>query len=146
MLPEIFGKAYGDLVQEKTVVILTPAAKRLLGGLCQREYSQLTIGAVVDQLTDDPDAQLTLKKKLKGKNPSTDAKHLMRILNVDQQEADLYAYFVQEAAVWQDFQNLLMLNNRLGADAEEELLKKIDTAIICEDIPKMTVISGEGVA
>ena len=67
MLPVILGKTYENLVQEKKTITLTSPAKRLLGGISQRDYDKRSIASVIEELTSDPDIRTALGKRLKAR-------------------------------------------------------------------------------
>lgn len=139
-LHRIFGKAYDDVVTIKMEPKLSAPAARMLAKLWQREYVETSFAELISQLPVDEKTRAVLAKKLKGVNPETDKKTLMQKGGMDEETAGYYAYFLAEAKVWTDFQNLLQLN---GSSADE-VMTVINSAVVVEETPKITVIPAEG--
>lgn len=139
-LPTIFGKAYDDAVTEKTDYTLSAPAKRMLIGLYKGNFIRATVKEVVNQMagvTDDERKQLL--KKCKGINYDKDVENIRKFTDLSEEDAKEYAYLIAEAAVWQDFCNLLTLN---GIDDEaqiNDILMKIQSAFVVEDSTKISL-------
>ena len=145
MLKIIFGKAYPDVVKEETTYKLSASAKRLLAAIYNGEYiKDSSVDEILNSLPLDEKSFNALKKKLKGINYNTDVKNLMKFAGIDEDEARENAYLVSEAVAWQNFKNLLTINNR---DFDDEIVKSavdtIDSAITVEQIPKITFTAAE---
>lgn len=143
-LREVFGIAYGDAITEEVKYKVSAPAARMLAGLWQGNYTQMTVAQVIDQLPAGEDAKLALRKKLKGANYANDKKNLMAIGGFDEDEAESYAYFISEAAVWESFVRILEANQIKGDEAVNHLLNQIGGACIVEESPKVTVEIREG--
>ena len=135
-LHQIFGKSYNDVVTIKMEPKLSAPASRMLIKLWQREYVKTSINEIIMQIPVDEKTRAVLSKKLKGVNPETDKKALMSKGGMDEETANYYAYFLAEARVWTDFNNLLQLN---GSDANE-ILTIINSAVVVEATPKITIV------
>lgn len=142
-LREVFGVAYGDAITEEIKYKVSAPAARMLTGLWQGNYTEMTVAQVIDQLPANEDTKAALRKKLKGANYSNDKKNLIAIGGFDEAEAESYAYFIAEAAVWESFQRLLEANG-LDCAASEHMLNQIAGACIVEEAPKVTVEIREG--
>lgn len=139
MLRSIFGKAYPDMVKEEIKYSLTAPAKRLMTNLCTGKYIRQSFEEAVEQLPVEEDIRKKLAKKLKGANFDTDKKNLINIGELSEEDAAEYAYLLCEAAAWQSFVTLMKLN---GVDTEEELeelLVKINTSMIVDETPKVSI-------
>lgn len=127
--------AYPDLVKEETKYSLTTAGTRLLGGICKRDYIRYTVDEALGQIADKEHLPVLLKK-VRGKNFETDKRGFMAVLGCGEAEAERNAYFVAEAAVWQEFDRL---TQELSWDEREELIGKIDAAVSVTEQPKIQV-------
>lgn len=139
-LPTIFGKAYEDAVTEKTDYTLSAPAKRMLIGLYKGNFIRATVKEVVDQMagvTDDERKQLL--KKCKGINYDKDVENIRKFTDLSEEDAKEYAYLIAEAAVWQDFCNLLTLNGISDETQIKDILMKIQSAFVVEDSTKISL-------
>lgn len=139
-LPTIFGKAYEDAVTEKTDYTLSAPAKRMLIGLYKGNFIRATVKEVIDQMagvTDDERKQLL--KKCKGINYDKDVENIRKFTDLSEEDAKEYAYLIAEAAVWQDFCNLLTLNGISDKTQIDDILMKIQSAFVVEDSTKISL-------
>lgn len=139
-LPTIFGKAYEDAVTEKTDYTLSAPAKRMLIGLYKGNFIRATVKEVIDQMagvTDDERKQLL--KKCKGINYDKDVENIRKFTDLSEEDAKEYAYLIAEAAVWQDFCNLLTLNGIADEAQIKDILMKIQSAFVVEDSTKISL-------
>lgn len=141
-LPMIFGKAYEDAVTEKTDYSLSAPAKRMLIGLWTGNYVRCTVKEVIEQMNGVSDEERKqLLKKCKGINYDKDVSNILKFTSLSEEDAKEYAYLISDAAVWQDFKNLLTIN---GIDDEEQIndiLQKIQSAFVVEDSTKISLSS-----
>lgn len=138
-LPLIFGKAYKDAVIEKTEYTLSAPAKRMLIGLWKGNFVKCTIKKVIEQMngvSDDERKQLV--KKCKGINYDKDVNNILKFTNLSEEDAKEYAYLISEAAVWQDFKNLLTVNGMEESHIDDILLK-IQSSFVVEDSTKISL-------
>ena len=140
MLKVIFGKAYSDVVKEEVTYKLSASAKRLLAAIYNGEYiKDGSIDEILKSLNLDDRSFNALKKKLKGANYDTDVKNFIKFAGLDECEAKENAYLVSEAIAWQNFKNLLTLNNQdFNDEIIESAVDTIDSAVTVEQIPKIT--------
>lgn len=139
-LPTIFGKAYEDAVTEKTEYNLSAPAKRMLIGLYKGNFVKATVKEVIDQMagvTDEERKQLF--KKCKGVNYDKDVENIRKFTELSEDDAKEYAYLITEAAVWQDFCNLLTLNGISDEAQIKDILTKIQSAFVVEDSTKISL-------
>lgn len=136
----IFGKAYEDAVTEKTDYTLSAPAKRMLIGLYKGNFIRATVKEVIDQMagvTDEERKQLL--KKCKGINYDKDVENIRKFTDLTEEDAKEYAYLIAEAAVWQDFCNLLTLNGISDEAQINDILMKIQSAFVVEDSTKISL-------
>lgn len=139
-LPTIFGKAYEDAVTEKTDYTLSAPAKRMLIGLYKGNFIRATVKEVVDQMADvTDDERKQLLKKCKGINYDKDVENIRKFTDLSEEDAKEYAYLIAEAAVWQDFCNLLTLNGVADEAQINDILMKIQSAFVVEDSTKISL-------
>lgn len=139
-LPTIFGKAYEDAVTEKTDYTLSAPAKRMLIGLYKGNFIRATVKEVIEQMagvTDEERKQLL--KKCKGINYDKDVENIRKFTDLSEEDAKEYAYLIAEAAVWQDFCNLLTLNGIADEAQIKDILMKIQSAFVVEDSTKISL-------
>ena len=88
-------------------------------------------------VTDEERKQLL--KKCKGINYDKDVSNILKFTSLSEEDAKEYAYLISDAAVWQDFKNLLTIN---GIDDEEQIndiLLKIQSAFVVEESTKISL-------
>lgn len=138
-LPMIFGKAYKDMVTEKTEYTISAPAKRMIIGLWKGDFIQNTINEVIKQtngITDEERKQLA--KKCKGINYDKDVSTILKFTSLSEDDAKECAYFIAEAKVWQDFKNMLILNGT-NENEIDDILMKIQSAFVVEDSTKISL-------
>ncbi len=135
----IFGGAYKDAVTERTTYKLSDPAARMLGGMWSGEYVEQTLAGAIQSLPVDDREKKVLAKKLHGINYDGDVRNLMTIGGMDKDQAQEWAYLLQEAAVWDDFSQLLM-GSPAGCNDPEHILDLIRGAMVVEDTTKIMVI------
>ena len=65
---DIFGKAFPDLVNQKSILELNAEGKRIAAAVWNKEYCQGSVEEIVNSLSCDEKAKKSLLKKLNGKN------------------------------------------------------------------------------
>lgn len=138
-LASIFGDAYKDVVKEETSYKLSEPAKRMMAGLYLNEYSELSIEDVLRDIEAPSEKKELLKKKIKGQRFATDKKNLMDIAGLDEKNAEIFAYFAAEAAVWNDFLKLMAVNGKNDPASIDRALELIDSAVIVDESTKITI-------
>lgn len=138
-LVSIFGDAYKDVVKEETSYKLSEPAKRMMAGLYLNEYSELSIEDVLRDIEAPAEKKELLKKKIKGQRFATDKKNLMDIAGLDEKNAEIFAYFAAEAAVWNDFLKLMAVNGKNDPASIGRALELIDSAVMVDESTKIAV-------
>lgn len=142
-LKEIFGLAYKDAVNETQTYKLSAPASRMLVGLWSGNYTRTSIDEVIDWLPAlDKDARKVLRKKLKGINYNADKKVLMSVGGYSEEDAESYAYFVAESAVWEAFDRLMNANAN-GPEEVQRTLALINGACVVEETHKISLETTE---
>lgn len=142
-LKSIFGDAYNDVVTEEIKYKLSAPATRMLIGLWSNSYTEMTVAEIISQLPVNDKTKKTLAKKVKGAKFETDKKNLISIGELDEKTAEEYAYFISEAAIWENFLRLMKINKKATSEDIAEALKLIDGAVVVEETPKITIEVGE---
>lgn len=145
-LKKIFGKAYGDVVNEEVKHSLSAPAKRLLAALYKKDYiTNVTLNELLLSLDVDDNSKKTLSKKIKGVNFDRDVKNFISA-GLTEKEAKENAYLSAEIVTWENFQKLLKLNyseDEINETLVKTVLDYIDGAITVEQTPKVAVDSME---
>ena len=134
-----YAGTYKDAVTEKTEYSLSAPAKRMLIGLWKGNFVRCTIKEVIEQMNGvSEDERKQLIKKCKGINYDKDVNNILKFTNISEDDAREYAYLISEAAVWQDFKNLLTVN---GMDEShiDDILMKIQSSFVVEDSTKISL-------
>ena len=118
---DIFGKAFPDLVNQKSILELNAEGKRIAAAVWNKEYCQGSVEEIVNSLSCDEKAKKSLLKKLNGKNFETDKKNLIRIGGLDEDSAKDYAYLIAEIIAW----------NKIKAIIKIITILKLCVKIIC---------------
>jgi len=95
-----------DFVKEEPQYKLSEPFKRLLISIFQGYYIEQSVDKIIAQITDDEKTRKTLKKKLKG-NWEKDVESLKVIAGLGKDEAEHFAYFIQEAVNYEKIIHLL---------------------------------------
>lgn len=88
-------------------------------------------------MSDDERKQLV--KKCKGINYDKDVNNILKFTSLSEEDAKEYAYLISEAAVWQDFKNLLTVNGISDETQIDDILMKIQSAFVVEDSTKISL-------
>lgn len=139
ILKSIFGAAFDDLVKVETKYIISAAGKRMLAGIWTGRYIRQSLDGAVKQLPVDEKTRQKLAKKLKGAKFDTDKKNLINLGGLSEQDASEYAYLIAEAAIWQQFETLLRLNGVTDTNEINKIINLIDTAMIVDETPKVSI-------
>jgi hypothetical protein len=140
-LPFIFNKTYSDAVKESTTYKLSASATRMIIGLWKGNYIKATVADVIEQMPVSADEKKQLLKKCKGTDYDKDVQSIRKFTELSEDDAKEYAYLINEAAVWQDFQNILKLNGIKTEDEINDILMKIKSAFVVEDSTKIVLSS-----
>ena len=138
---DIFGKAFPDLVNQKSILELNAEGKRIAAAVWNKEYCQGSVEEIVNSLSCDEKAKKSLLKKLNGKNFETDKKNLIRIGGVDEDSAKDYAYLIAEIIAWNKIKAIIKINNNgvFSQEAFEQFALNINAAVCVEQSTKITI-------
>lgn len=138
---DIFGKAFPDLVNQKSILELNAEGKRIAAAVWNKEYCQGSVEEIVNSLSCDEKAKKSLLKKLNGKNFETDKKNLIRIGGLDEDSAKDYAYLIAEIIAWNKIKAIIKINNNgvFSQEAFEQFALNINAAVCVEQSTKITV-------
>ena len=138
---DIFGKAFPDLVNQKSVLELNAEGKRIAAAVWNKEYCQGSVEEIVNSLSCDEKAKKSLLKKLNGKNFETDKKNLIRIGGLDEDSAKDYAYLIAEIIAWNKIKSIIKINNNgvFSQEAFEQFALNINAAVCVEQSTKITI-------
>ena len=138
---DIFGKAFPDLVNQKSILELNAEGKRIAAAVWNKEYCQGSVEEIVNSLSCDEKAKKSLLKKLNGKNFETDKKNLIRIGGLDEDSAKYYAYLIAEIIAWNKIKAIIKINNNgvFSQEAFEQFALNINAAVCVEQSTKITI-------
>ena len=138
---DIFGKAFPDLVNQKSILELNAEGKRIAAAVWNKEYCQGSVEEIVNSLSCDEKAKKSLLKKLNGKNFETDKKNLIRIGGLDEDSAKDYAYLIAEIIAWNKIKAIIKINNNgvFSQEAFEQVALNINAAVCVEQSTKITI-------
>ena len=138
---DIFGKAFPDLVNQKSILELNAEGKRIAAAVWNKEYCQGSVEEIVNSLSCDEKAKKSLLKKLNGKNFETDKKNLIRIGGLDEDSAKDYAYLIAEIIAWNKIKSIIKINNNgvFSQEAFEQFALNINAAVCVEQSTKITI-------
>ena len=138
---DIFGKAFPDLVNQKSILELNAEGKRIAAAVWNKEYCQGSVEEIVNSLSCDEKAKKSLLKKLNGKNFETDKKNLIRIGGLDEDSAKDYAYLIEEIIAWNKIKAIIKINNNgvFSQEAFEQFALNINAAVCVEQSTKITI-------
>ena len=138
---DIFGKAFPDLVNQKSILELNAEGKRIAAAVWNKEYCQGSVEEIVNSLSCDEKAKKSLLKKLNGKNFETDKKNLIRIGGLDEDSAKDYAYLIAEIIAWNKIKAIIKINNNgvFSQEAFDQFALNINAAVCVEQSTKITI-------
>ena len=138
---DIFGKAFPDLVNQKSILELNAEGKRIAAAVWNKEYCQGSVEEIVNSLSCDEKAKKSLLKKLNGKNFETDKKNLIKIGGLDEDSAQDYAYLIAEIIAWNKIKAIIKINNNgvFSQEAFEQFALNINAAVCVEQSTKITI-------
>ena len=138
---DIFGKAFPDLVNQKSILELNAEGKRIAAAVWNKEYCQGSVEEIVNSLSCDEKAKKSLLKKPNGKNFETDKKNLIRIGGLDEDSAKDYAYLIAEIIAWNKIKAIIKINNNgvFSQEAFEQFALNINAAVCVEQSTKITI-------
>lgn len=138
---DIFGKAFPDLVNQKSILELNAEGKRIAAAVWNKEYCQGSVEEIVNSLSCDEKAKKSLLKKLNGKNFETDKKNLIRIGGLDEDSTKDYAYLIAEIIAWNKIKAIIKINNNgvFSQEAFEQFALNINAAVCVEQSTKITI-------
>ncbi len=135
LIARVFRDLKDDVIKTDTKFTLSATGQRILGGIASGEYVRQTVEEVLVQIAQ-PDKLPLLRKKVRGKNYEGDIKSLMVITGCSYEQAAEDAYLVQEAAVWQELQSVLVVNG-IPQERWTEMIENIKAGVMVEETPKV---------
>lgn len=131
-LAGIFKGCYADVVKEETEYKVSAQIKRMLCGICTGEYVNEGLNEVIKEAAGGVnDVYAVLKKKIKGVSFDSDKMNFKNLAGLNDEDAEAFAYYAAEAAVWDTLENVIKMNE---VEIEPEYyIDKIKTACITEE-------------
>ncbi len=143
LLSKIIGETLiKDFVREEMQYRLSEPFKRILAAAFQGNYVEQSLNGVINQITADEKTKKALKKKLKG-NWEKDVESLKIIAGLGKNEAEHYAYFIQEAVNYEKIVYLLEAAGHArsndGDDGFKSAMENIKHAVVVEENIKVSL-------
>lgn len=134
-----------DFVKIEPQYKLSEPFKRVLAAVFQGSYVEQSVDEVLVQITADDKVQKALKKKLKGKWDK-DVESLKVLAGLSNDDAEHFAYFIQEAINYEKIVHLLeAAGHKLNSEEFSASMAAIRHAVVVEEGIKVGVES-EGIA
>ena len=130
-LKNILGEVVHEFAKEDIKMKYSAPFERILINLIQGDYVETSPEEIINQITKDEAQKKLLKKKLKGKFDK-DIEHIMTICKMDKNDAEHYAYFLEEAFNNSRIQQLLS-STGTTPEGYETLVEKIKAAAIVDE-------------
>ena len=146
LLSQIFGSVYPSMVEQKTTYTLKAPAKRILSAIWHREYCEGSVSEIINSLSCDDKAKKVLLKKLKGISFDKDKENLMNYAGLSAAEASDTAYFINEAAAWENICTFVKVNNdgRINDEILADVITKVNCAVnVSRGIKTEVTVGGE---
>jgi len=139
-LQDIIGeRLLRDFVKEELQYKLSEPFKRMLTAVFQGTYIEQPVTEIIAQLTNDDKTRTTLRKKLKG-NWDKDVKSLQIIAGLGREEAEHFAYFIQEAMNYEKIAHLMRAAGyEPGSQGFQAALENLRHAVVVEEGIKVGV-------
>lgn len=143
LLSKIIGETLiKDFVREEMQYRLSEPFKRILAAAFQGNYVEQSLNGVINQITADEKTKKALKKKLKG-NWEKDVESLKIIAGLGKNEAEHYAYFIQEAVNYEKIVYLLEAAGHVRSDDGDNgfksAMENIKHAVVVEESIKVSL-------
>lgn len=136
MLWSLLGPVAPDMIREETTYKLTEPCRRLVASICQGDYTEGSRQELVSQISQDPEVQAILYKRLRGQY-ERDKALLMRVAEMTEQEASDWAYLAAEIITWEQLQQVLDAADWSGAT--ETAIEIIRSAMTVDNGVKVSI-------
>lgn len=138
-LTQILNSILNDFAKEKITYEYTDPFKEILAAICQGDYMEQSFEDVIAQISNDEKVKKALRKKLKG-NWKKDIQTLVNLAGLKHEDAEHYAYFIQEIKNYEKIVHLLeAAGHAEGTPEFDAALKAIRHAAIVEEGVKVGI-------
>jgi len=132
ILKTVLGQTLDSFEKAKVTYDYSDPFKAILVSIFQGTYIDQRFTSLLDQLQVDDKVKAVLEKKLKGKWDQ-DIKTLMNVAGMSKEDAEFYAYQVQESKNYERILSLLKAAGyEPGIDAYRQALEAIKSAVVVE--------------
>ncbi len=131
LLAPIFGSVFPSMVKQEIKYTLKAPAKRILSALWHREYCEGSVEGIIKSLKCDDKAKKAIAKKVKGIDFDKDVENLINFAGLSHDEASDTAYFINEAAAWENICAIIKVNNNgnVNDDIVSDIITKVNAAV-----------------
>ncbi len=143
LLKRILGTIINDFTKEDTKYKYSEPFKKILKSIKNGTYVEQSMDDIIKQVTADEAKRVSLRKKLKG-NFEKDIETLKTIAGLNQQDAEHYAYFCNEAANYLKIVQILeAAEHKKGSMDFYDAIVKIKNLVEVDDGIKISIESEE---
>lgn len=140
MLAGLLGPLAGDFITTKTTHNMTEPCKRLLGMVCQGNYTEGSLEQLIGNITQDDAVATALRKKLKGRYEK-DKATIMQLAGLSEEDASTWAYLAAEVINYEWLAQVLRAAGWSGSI--DDAVKIIRAAAIVDESVKVSISSEE---
>lgn len=142
-LDEIFLDDYDKYVSERITYKIDPGMATTLKNICLGRMNRTTIKEVLDELKLESGVRSVIDKKVKGIKFDKDKQVLIDIAGLDEETAEHFAYFVKEAATWENLMKMILTTGYGDIREPDSVIKVIKDTMEAKEIQKVTVTAGK---
>lgn len=136
VLKDFFGRTTQDFIKTELKESLNDACKTFLANMVKGNYIETELADEIKKITNDPEEQTLLCKKLKGKYKS-DKKTFMKVLDIDEETASEYAYLIEEVFAYQTIKMIMQASEFNGT--LEEAVTQVKASLIVDETIKVAL-------
>lgn len=140
MLAGLLGPLADDFITTKTTHDMTAPCKRLLGMVCQGNYTEGSLEQLIGNITQDDAVATALRKKLKGRYEK-DKATIMQLAGLSEEDASTWAYLAAEVINYEWLEQVLRAAGWSGSI--DDAVKIIRAAAIVDESVKVSISSEE---
>ena len=140
MLAGLLGPLADDFITTKTTHNMTEPCKRLLGMVCQGNYTEGSLEQLIGNITQDDAVATALRKKIKG-HYEKDKATIMQLAGLSEEDASTWAYLAAEVINYEWLAQVLRAAGWSGSI--DDAVKIIRAAAIVDESVKVSISSEE---
>lgn len=136
-LKRILGDIVKDFVKTEDKYKMTEPFKRIMAAAFNGEYVEESVSDIVNGMDIEDIEKKALKRKLRN-NFKKNVEYLKTIAKMDDQTAEHYAYFIQEASAYQQIAKLLeAAGHKKGTEEFKQAFEALKDSVIVDESLKI---------